>query len=326
MALDRVVLVTPRSFGVADPAVRLELEAAVREVRYNDLGRPYTSAELAERLGDVDALIAGLDEVDATALDAAPRLRVVARYGVGVSNVDLQAAARRGVVVTNTPGANATAVAELTIGLIFALARGIVRADRAVRDNRWPTLQGHQVAGKTLGILGFGQIGRALAMRATALGLTVVAYDPYPDAAFAAAHAVRLAPLDEVVAEARFLSLHLPLTPETDGLVDRDLLASMSRGSYLINTARGELVVEDDLLWALDNEHLAGAALDTLWQEPPPPDHPFLQRGTLILTSHIGANTGESATAMGRVAVAEALAVLSGRQPRFAIAPPGEIR
>lgn len=326
MALDRVVFVTPRSFGVADPAVRLELEAAVREVRYNDLGRPYTSAELAARLGDVHALIAGLDEVDAAAFRAAPRLQVVSRYGVGVSNVDLQAAANHGVVVTNTPGANAEAVAELAIGLVFCLARGIVRVDRAVRENRWPTLRGLQVAGKTLGILGFGRIGRALASRATALGLTVIAYDPYPDAAFAAAHGVRLASLDDVVAGAHFLSLHLPLTPETEGLVDRYLLAKMQRGSYLLNTARGELVVEDDLLWALDSEHLAGAALDTLRQEPPPPDHPFLQRGNLILTSHIGANTGESATAMGRVAVAEALAVLSGRQPRFAVAPPGGSR
>jgi D-3-phosphoglycerate dehydrogenase / 2-oxoglutarate reductase len=318
---ESVVLVTPRSFGAGDPGLRPALEAAVREVRYNDRGRPLRAAELREAMADVDGLLAGLDEIDASAIAAAPRLRVIARYGVGTSNVDLRAAARAGVVVTNTPGANAEAVAELTIGFIFALARSITRANQSVRAGHWHAPMGGEVAGKTLGILGLGKIGQAVARRAAGLGCTIVAYDPVPDHAFAARHQVRLAPREQVVAEAHFLTLHLPCTPQTRNLVDRRLLARMRPGSYLVNTARGELVVEEDLRRALESGHLHGAALDTLQEEPPPIDHPLLARDDVIVTPHIGASTLEAAATMGHAALHDLLAVLSGRPPRFPVTP-----
>jgi len=314
-----VVFVTPRSFGREDPDLRAELEAAVGEVRYNERGRPLTAAELCAAVGDVDGLLAGLDEIDATVFAAAPRLRVVARYGVGTSNVDLRAAAARGVVVTNTPGANAEAVAELTIGLIFALARGLGHADRAVRAGAWPPLRGGEVAGKTVGLVGLGRIGISVARRAVALGCHVVAHDPYADSGHAARLGVHLAPLEGAVAAADFLSLHLPATPETHDLVDRDLLGRMRPGSYLINTARGELVVEEDLLRALECGQLAGAALDTLRVEPPMPGHPLLRRDDVLVTPHIGAHTAEAARAMGQLALRDLLAVLAGRPPRHPI-------
>lgn len=314
-----VVLVTPRSFGREDPDLRAELEAAVGEVRYNERGRPLTAAELRAAVGDVDGLLAGLDEVDATVFAAAPRLRVVARYGVGTSNVDLRAAAARGVVVTSTPGANTEAVAELTIGFIFALARGLGCADRAVRAGAWPMMRGGEVAGKTVGLVGLGRIGISVARRAVALGCRVVAHDPYADAGHAARLGVHLATLEEAVAAADFLSLHLPATPETRDLVDRNLLGRMRPGSHLINTARGELVVEEDLLSALERGHLAGAALDTLRDEPPPPGHPLLRRDDVLVTPHIGAHTAEAARAMGRLALRDLLAVLAGRPPHHPV-------
>lgn len=319
---DSIVLVTPRSFGVDDPAIRAELEANVGAVRYNKLGRPLQADELAAEVGDVDGLIAGLDEIDRTVLAAAPRLRVIARYGVGVSNVDLQAAAERGVVVTNTPGVNANAVAELAIGLIFALARSIPAAARATSTGAWPSLRGIEVSGKTVGILGLGHIGKAVARRAVGLGCVVTAYDPYVEAHTGSELGLRLASEAEVVASADFLTLHLPALAGSYGIVNRDFLARMRKGSYLVNTARGELVVEEDLLQALESGHLRGAALDTLQQEPPNSNHPLLHRPDVIVTPHIGARTAESTAAMGRTAVRDLLAVLSGEPPLFAVPVP----
>ncbi len=314
---DAVVLVTPRSFGLDDRTLRDELESAVREVRYNERGRPLHVDELCAEIGDVDGLIAGLDEINAAVFDVATRLRVVARYGVGTSNVDLAAAARHGVTVTNTPGANTEAVAEMTIALFFALARTIPHLDRAIHAGAWPPVQGMELAGKTVGIVGLGRIGHAVARRAIALGCRVVAHDPY--LAAGSAGGISLLSLVDVAAASHILTLHLPLTRETDGLINRELLARMREGAYLVNTARGELIVEDDLLWALKAGRLRGVALDTLRQEPPPPGHPFLSRDDVILTGHSGAHTVEAAAAMGRAALDDLLAVLAGRPPRFPV-------
>lgn len=318
--LDCIILVTPRSFGKGDETVRKQLEDSVKEVRYNSRGRSLSAEELRAEVSDIDGIIAGVDEIDASVFAAATHLRVIARYGVGVDNVDLQAAQEHGVIVTNTPGANTEAVAELTIGFFFALARSIPYINQAVHTGGWPSIQGSEIAGKTVGLLGFGKIGQSVAHRALALGCTVVAYDPYIDQTIATSHHVRFAPLNEVVAAAHFLSLHLPLTAETHGLVNRALLEQVQPGCFLINTARGELVVEQDLLWALDTGHLRGAALDAMSEEPPR-NHPFQQRDDTILTSHTGAHTVEAAMNMGRDSVRELLMVLSGHKPRFAVTP-----
>jgi D-3-phosphoglycerate dehydrogenase / 2-oxoglutarate reductase len=319
---EATVLVTPRSFGVDDPEIRRELEAAVGEVRYSRYGRPLRAEELSGEVGDIDGLIAGLDEIDETVFAAAPSLRVIARYGVGTSNIDLHAAAEHGVVVTNTPGANAEAVAELTIGLMLALARSIVQAARATRAGDWPSMRGVELHGRTVGILGLGKIGCAVAQRAAALGCDVMAHDPYVDVSAAAPLNVRLTSKEEVVASADFLTLHLTATPESFGIVNRELLKRMRRGAYLVNTARGELIVEEDLLWALESGQLRGAALDTLQNEPPARDSSLLERDDVIVTPHLGAHTTEAAGVMGRTTVSELLAVLSDRPARFAVPVP----
>jgi D-3-phosphoglycerate dehydrogenase / 2-oxoglutarate reductase len=320
-ASDATVLVTPRSFREASEAVDL-LERSLREVRYSDLDRALTSAELRSALSDVDGLIAGLDEVDAEAIAAAPRLRAIARYGVGTDSVDLEAAARRGVTVTITPGANAVSVAEHALAVMLALLRRLPEASRRARAGDWRPPGGAQLAGRTVGLLGLGRIGREVARRARAMGCPVIAHDPLVDRGLAEEHRVRLASLGEVVAGSDVLSLHLPLTAETRDLVDRRLLGSMRRGSFLVNTARGELVVEEDLAAALDEGRLAGAALDVLRREPPPPDHPLLGRDDVLVTPHAAAHTAEARAAMAWEAVGELLAVLSGEEPRFAVVTP----
>jgi D-3-phosphoglycerate dehydrogenase len=310
---DCVVVVTPRSFGMHDERLRRELEQEVGEVRYRP--GPLAAQELAEAVADADGLLAGLDEISADVFAHAPRLRVVARYGVGVDQVDLAAAARHGVTVTVTPGANANAVAELTIALVFALARPLIEGRDRVRAGEWPALRGVELAGRTLGLLGLGRIGTLVAAKAAALGLRVLAHDPF----VANSDVALLVPLETLVAESDYLSLHAPLHDETRGIVGRALLERLKPGAALVNTARGELVDESALLWALDEGPLRAAALDVLAAEPPPPDHPLLGRDDVLVTPHIGPHTAEATTAMGRVALDELLAVLSGRTPRFPV-------
>ncbi len=310
---DCVIVVTPRSFGQHDESLRRELQAAVGEVRYRP--GPLTADELAPIVADADGLLAGLDEITDAVFKGAPRLRVVARYGVGVDRIELDAAARRGVTVTITPNANANAVAELTIALVLALARPIAAGRDRVRAGEWPALPGFELRGRTIGLLGLGHIGTLVAAKARALGLRVLAHDPFVTESGAA----ELVDLDKLAAESDFLSLHAPLTDATRGIVGRSLLERVKPGAAIVNTARGELVDEAALLWALDEGRLRAAALDVLTEEPPPGGHPLLERDDVLVTPHMGPHTAEATSAMGRIALEELLAVLSGRPPRFQV-------
>jgi D-3-phosphoglycerate dehydrogenase / 2-oxoglutarate reductase len=284
-------------------------------VRWNDLGRPLTAGELRAAVADVDGVIAGVDRFDAGVIGAASRLRVIARHGTGTDGVDLDAARRAGVVVTNTPGANAVAVAELAIGLMLALARQLLHGDRRVRAGDYGSLPGVQLGGRTVGLVGLGRVGSEVASRAAALGCRVIAHDP----AVSESGAAELATLDEVVADADFLSLHAPVTDSTRDLVDAAFLARMKPGAFLVNTARGELVVEEDLAAALEEGRLAGAALDATRDEPPQAGNPLLERADVILTPHTGSDTDEARAAMGRAALDDLLAVLDGRAPKHPV-------
>jgi D-3-phosphoglycerate dehydrogenase len=313
-----VVVVTPRSFGEGEIGLRDELERAVGEVRYRP--GPLGAAELTQELLVADGLIAGLDEITAAVFERAPRLRVVARYGVGTDRVDLDAAARHGVIVTIAPGANANAVAELAIAFLLTAARSLVPARDRVRGGEWPAVRGIEAAGRTLGLIGLGRIGSLVATKARALGLRVVAHDPFVPVAQAEAAGATLVDLETLAEESDFLSLHAALTERSRRIVDRAFLERLKPGAVLVNTARGELVDEEALLWALDHGPLRAAALDVLVDEPPPTDHPLLLRDDVLVTPHIGAHTVEAATAMGRIALEELLAVLTGRPPRFPVA------
>jgi D-3-phosphoglycerate dehydrogenase len=267
----------------------------------------------------VDGYIAGLDEINAEALQGADRLKVISRYGVGVDNVDLQAAQTLGIPVTNTPGANAVSVAELALGLILCLARNIPAAAAATRLGEWPRQSGISLEGKTVAILGLGAIGKALVRRLSSFDCRILACEPNPDWEFCERYQVEILALVPAVAQADFLSLHLPLLPETRGLVNSDFLSQVKHGAYLINTARGEIVDEAALLAALQSGHLRGAALDAFSQEPPDPANPLLTLPQVIVTPHMGAHADGATTAMGRMALDDCLAVLRGNQPKYRI-------
>ena len=313
------ILVTATSYGKSDPSLKSFLEDRVGKVVYNPLSKPLTSAQLQELLPGVDGWVAGLDEINEAALACADRLKVLSRYGVGVDNVDLAAARARAICVTNTPGANSVSVAELTIGLLLALARHIPAAVNATRRGEWPRLTGSSLEGKTVGILGLGAIGKKLALRLAGFGCRVLAYDPFPSEAFAAQNNITLLPMPAVIGESDFISLHLPLLPETRGLVNDTFLSQVKHGAYLINTSRGEVVDEAALLRALQSGRLAGVALDAFNQEPPDPANPLLALPQVLVTPHMGAHADSAANSMGWMAAEDCLAVLEGRNPKYPV-------
>jgi D-3-phosphoglycerate dehydrogenase len=314
------ILVTPTSYGKNDPRLKSDLEAQIFQVTYNPTGKPLTSSEVAALLPGVDGFIAGLDAIDRAALEHADQLKVISRYGVGVDNVDLEACKEKGIIVTNTPGANSVSVAELALGLMLALARQIPEAVQNVQQGKWPRLSGISLEGKTVGILGLGAIGKQLAKRLSGFDCKIMAYDPFAETAYAAEHGIELGSMDSVVAAADFLSLHLPLTPETKNLVNDGFLAKMKKGSYLINTSRGEAVDETALLRALESGHLRGAGLDAFTVEPPDPANPLLHLPQVIATPHLGAQTDGATSNMGWFAMRDCLAVLRGEKPKFRVA------
>lgn len=315
------ILVTPTSFGRSDLRLKRTLEETVGEVIYNTTGRPLEAEELRDLLPGVDGFIAGLDKIDASVIQAADVLQVITRYGVGVDRVDLAAATARGIVVTNTPGANSQAVAELTIGLMLILARHICAGNQSVRQGEWPRNVGIGLQGKTVGLVGLGTIGREVAARLHAFGCEMLASDPNVSAEEAGTYDVQMVPLTRLLGEADFVSLHSALLPSTRGMVDRAFLAQLKPGAVLINTARGEMINEEALQEALESGHLTGAALDCFAQEPPGVEHPLLRLPQVIVTPHIGAHTDQAMNRMGWMALESCLAVLRGERPTHIVNP-----
>ncbi len=313
------LLVTPTSYGKTDLRLKTELEAQVGEVIYNPTGKPLKSVEVAALIPGIDGYIAGLDEIDARVLSQADRLKVISRYGVGVDCVDLAAARQKGIIVTNTPGANSSSVAELALGLMLALARQIPSAVEAIRQGTWPRYSGICLEGKIVGILGLGAIGKQLACRLAGFSCKIMAFDPYPDLNYANEHHIQLSKMEEVIEQSDFISLHVPLLPETRNLVDDDFLSKMKKGSFLINTSRGEVVDEDALLRALQSGHIQGAGLDAFKVEPPGPDNPLLNLPQVIATPHLGAQTDVATSNMGWFAMRDCLAVLRNEEPAYRV-------
>lgn len=313
------VLVTSTSYAMNDPTLRTDLEAAVGEVIYNSHEHPLSAAELISTIRGIDGMIAGLDYINDQVIEAANCLRVIARYGVGLDRVDLEAARRKGIVVTNTPGANATSVAELTVGLMIALARRIPDANQRTKHGEWPRVKGVSLAGKTIGLLGLGAIGRRVAQLLHCFECVMLGYDPAVSPQQAATFGVEWAARDEVIRRADFLSLHLPAVRDTENMINREVIGMMKDGVYLVNTARSELIDEEALLEALHSGKIAGLALDTFRHEPPTAEHPVLQFDQVIATPHTGSHTDNATNVMGRMALSDCLAVLRGEEPQHRI-------
>jgi D-3-phosphoglycerate dehydrogenase len=308
------VVVTARGFIEVEGPHKELLESQGWEIEYVNVGHPLTPEELAQHLDErVAALILGTDKLDAKVLERAPRLKVISRFGVGLDNLDLDAIKARGVRVTYTPGSNATSVAELAIALILSLARWLPWHALRVQQGNWVRRLGLELQGKVLGLIGLGRIGREVAKRARALGMEVLYHDVRPLASDEEKYlGVQRVSWMELLASSDFLSLHVPLTPETREIIGRDTLARMKRGAFLVNTARGELVDERALYEALVHGHLAGAASDVSSREPRGAS-PLLQLENFILTPHIGAYTREAVVNTGLMAVENLIAALAGK-------------
>jgi D-3-phosphoglycerate dehydrogenase / 2-oxoglutarate reductase len=275
-----------------------------------------TEAELRPALPEADALIAGGEPVTADLIARAPRLRAIARTGVGYDAVDIDAASAHKIPVMITPGTNQESVAEQAFALLLALTRNVVGNDATIRAGGWDRSLVQPLRGKTLGLVGLGRIGRAVATRAQAFEMKVVAFDPFAaDAEFEDRHGIRRLGFDELLAASDVVSLHLPLTKVTHGLMNRAHLARMRPGSYLINTSRGGLVVEADLAESLASGHLAGAGLDVLNAEPPEPGNPLLKLPNIVFSAHIGGIDIKSMADMAEMAARCIVSLHQGKWP-----------
>jgi phosphoglycerate dehydrogenase-like enzyme len=318
------VLMAPMTLAKVEGPYRQVLRDAGFELVIVDRGHQLNEDELLDALDGVDAAFAGSEPYTARVFAARPKLRVIARVGVGYDAVDVAAATKHGVAVCVTPGANHDSVAEHTFMLLLGLSRSLVPQHLGVKAGGWPRGTTLPLRGCTLGIAGLGRIGKAVALRGEAFGMKLLAYDPYPDHAFAAAHKLGFVPFERLLAESDFLSLHLPATAETAHLIQRRTLALMKPTAFLVNTARGALVREADLLEALKNKRLAGAALD-VFEEEPPGMNPLFELDNVLLTPHAAGTDLKSRDDMALMA-AETIAMLSrGQWPAERIVNP-EVR
>lgn len=252
---------------------------------------------LLAALPEADALIIrSASKIDAEALAAAPKLKLIARAGVGVDNVDIPVATQRGIIIMNTPDGNTISTAEMTFGLMLALARQIPQAHATMLAGKWDrkSFSGVELRGKTLGVVGFGRIGRAVAKRAIAFDMTVIAYDPYIPADVAADLGVELVDLDAIYSRSDFISLHAVLTDETRNMISAATIARMKPGVRIVDAARGALINEADLAEALKSGKVAGAALDVYPTEPPPADDPLIGLPNVVHTPHLAASTEDA--------------------------------
>jgi D-3-phosphoglycerate dehydrogenase / 2-oxoglutarate reductase len=283
---------------IADPISASGLAPLVDDSRFEVVERLGRKGEdLVESMADADAVIVrSATRITREALARANHLRVIGRAGVGVDNIDVEAATERGIAVLNAPSGNTVSAAELAFALLLALVRQVPRADRSMKDGAWDrkSFGGIELYGKTLGLVGAGRIGATVAKRARAFGMNVVAFDPFINAERAESLGIEAVTLDEVLERADVISLHVPLTDATRGLLGESELKRMKRGAFLVNAARGGVVDEAALYRALTEGWIAGAALDVFEAEPPPPDHPLRSLSNVVLTPHLGAATIEA--------------------------------
>ncbi len=317
------VLVTPRSLqpkgGEHHPSVKRLVQAGL-EVVYPTGRGPFAAPAMRELIRDVDAAIVGVDVVDRTVLEAAQALKVVARFGVACDRVDLQAATERGIVVTNTPGANAVAVAEYTVGLMIGVMRHVAVHHARVTQGDWTVLQGRELAGKQLGLIGLGRIGLEVAKRCRAFGMQVGYFDlaRRPESV-EREWQLQYMSFDALLQWADIVSLHIPYVPGAGPLLGANEFRKMKPGAVLVNTARGELVDETALCDALRSGQLGGAALDVFSKEPLPPEHPLLRCPNVLLSPHAASHTAEAAYRMAEEAVQSVLDVLAGLTPEHVV-------
>jgi D-3-phosphoglycerate dehydrogenase / 2-oxoglutarate reductase len=320
--MPKVLVTTEARRHASDAYVRLLRDAGF-EVGFAEKNALLTEEDTLKEVAGCAAVLAGSDPYSDRVLAGLPQLRVISRNGVGYDRIDVAAATRHGVAVSITPDSNHQAVAEHALAMMLAVARSVPQNAIDTRAGNWRRRSvAIPLRGRTLGILGLGRIGRSVAVRAAAFGMRLLAFEKFPDKPFVKAHAIELADLDTLLSRSDFVTLHMPMSVETKEIINRRTLARMQRGSVLINTARGALVNEVDLVEALTSGHLAGAGLDVLATEPPPPDHPLLALDNVIITPHIAAFDSQAIEEMAIDAARNILDLFAGKWPTNSLINP----
>ncbi|MEN3186533.1 MAG: phosphoglycerate dehydrogenase [Atribacterota bacterium] len=308
------VVVLARSFSRASFEPLEILEKAGLSVTFKSNPEPENESVVASLIGGAEAVIVGVDRIGEKVLSSCPNLRVVSKHGIGVDNIDLEGARKRGVVVANAPGTNSESVADMAFLFILSCARHMKLLLEQVRNKKWSApLLGSELEGKTLGIVGLGRIGKGVAKRALGFGMKVIYFDPFvedPD--------FTKVDLEELFRLSDFVTLHLPLSSQTKHLVNERLLSLMKKDAFLINTARGELVDEEVLYRFLKEERIAGVGLDVLSFEPPF-ESPLLTLPNVLVTPHVSAHTKEANVKMGKIAALNVVHVLEGKEPLYRV-------
>ncbi|WP_370231101.1 phosphoglycerate dehydrogenase [Salipiger bermudensis] len=308
-----VIVTTSPGFGKHGRVPELIRERGWEFISCTDTSKP--DGGVSEHIGRADALVVGLVPVTPETLRQGGKLRAVIKHGVGVDNIDIPACTEAGLPVCNTPAANADAVAELAVGLMFSMARWIPQGHASVTAGGWDRRIGTQLGGKTLGIVGLGNIGKRLAKLARGLGMQVVATDKDPDEAFAAEHGISFLPLEELLAQSDYISLHVFGGADNAALINEATLAQIKPGAKLINLARGEVIDLDAVAKALESGQLGGVAIDAYVSEPPDTSHPVFSHPNAVFTPHSGADTREALENVGLMVIESLDAVLAGETP-----------
>jgi D-3-phosphoglycerate dehydrogenase len=311
------VLIAPAPLQEIENVYGPTLRGAGHDLVFSQVGHQLNESELMEVLPGCAGSLAGSEPYTRSVIAAAAAqgLKVIARAGVGYDAVDLEAATEHGVAVTITPGTNQDAVAEHTFAMILALAKNVVPQHNLVKAGQWPRRANQPLRGKTLGVMGLGRIGKAVALRGKAFLMNVVAYEPYPDQAFVKEHGIPLLPFDDVMKQSDWLTLHMPMSPESSKCINKRSLGLMKPAAYVINTARGGIINEPDLFDALNNKRIAGAGLDVFDVEPPGANHPLLALDNVVFTAHTAGVDVQSRDDMALLAAQAIAKLLAGEWP-----------
>jgi D-3-phosphoglycerate dehydrogenase len=283
---------------------------------------PLNEADTLALVGDADGYICGDDAITRQVLEKArPKLKVISKYGIGVDKIDVKACTEFGIPVLFTPGVNHTTVAEHAFLLLLALEKNFLFHADSTRGGGWKRKTGHELFEKTIGIIGLGRVGKEVAIRARAFGMNVLALSRSWDETFAAAHAVKKAAFDELLAASDYISLHASLTPQTRGMINAKAIAQMKKGVIIVNCARGEIVNTNDLIEALKSGQIGGYGTDVLDKEPPPADYPLLKLPNVVCTPHIGSRTYESVVRQATTTVKNLILAMNGEKPIAQVNP-----
>lgn len=309
------VLVTATNYSTYCSAAKALLEENGVEVIENPYGRPMTRDELLTVVGDIDGAVVGVDTWNEKIFAHAPKLRAMARFGVGVDNIDLAAAKAHSIQVTNAKGMNSNPVAELTVGLILSTLRNVPAFNASIREGKWDRFMGRDLAGMTVGLLGFGDIAQRVAKKLSGFDVSICAYDLYPNLEKARELNVEMVSMEETLHRADVVCMHLPSLPSTHHIMDAQTFGMMKDGSYFINTARGALVDETALAQALRSGKLTAAAIDVFDQEPVRRDNPLFALPNLFATPHTAAETYDTYHNVGLATARQLLDVFAGKKP-----------